>query len=108
MTASILVEIKKAEEESEEIIQSAEKKKQEIIQDAKKDAASFLARKEQEAIRAVEKMLADAREKAESAKRRIMENGRLGVMELEKKAAARKEKAVELAIKAFEGELNDA
>ncbi|MBI2142219.1 hypothetical protein HYU15_01865 [Candidatus Woesearchaeota archaeon] len=53
-------------------------------------------------------MLADAREKAESAKRRIMENGRLGVMELEKKAAARKEKAVELAIKAFEGELNDA
>lgn len=108
MTASIMEEIKRAEHEAEQIIQSAEKKKGEIIQDTKKDSAAFLARKEQETLISVEKMLADAREKTEIMKRKIMEDGRLSIKGLERKAAARKEKAAELAIRAFEEEINDA
>ncbi len=105
MNQTILEEIKKAEQEAENISLNAEKKSLEIIDDAKHTSVKVLGMREREIQHAREMSIAAGREKIRTAKEKLIENRKLELKELEKKAEKMKEKAIEAVIAYFEEEL---
>ncbi len=105
MKQDIFEEIKKAEKEAEEIAISAEKKKAELIEDAKATVQRILNMREKEISSSREKSIAEANEKIKLLKTKAIENSKLELKDLEKKALRRKEKAVEEILSRFDESL---
>ncbi len=98
----VIEDIRKAESEADEIVESAKKRAQEVVSSARSNSARIISIREKEAHLSAEKILAQGREKVSVLREKLLEDGRLRAAEVFKAGQRRKEKAVAHVLESFE------
>ena len=102
----ILKEIRDSEKRSEDILEKASREKANIVDDANKTSAKMLNDKKEEIMQIQEKKVADFREKAGSARKEKLEEGKKSSKQLKAKSEKNIGKAVDFVVKKFEESIN--
>jgi V/A-type H+-transporting ATPase subunit G/H len=101
MDRTLLKDIKKAEEEAEEIIRNAENKKVTIIEKMRKDSLRFYDNKINELNKKRDKLIEEEEEKIIAKRKNLLENGKSNIDKLKQKAQKNIDKATNYVLEKF-------
>ena len=93
-----------AEKKADNIIKKAETSKIKLIEDAKRKSLSIYVDRQEEINKKREDQLDKKREELDKEKEGIIEEGRLKILELEKRSSKNSEKAVTFILEEFENQ----
>jgi ATP synthase H subunit len=103
-----LLEVKKAEESVEKLKQDAMQEKERIIKESRREALKIIDDAKAEAQTIQKTKMDVVQREIEELKKRIIGEGELRAKDLEAKAGANLDNAVDMIVKKFEGEVGNA